>query len=68
VSPGCSPQLLARLEGHAADRGLAVRGIVLAEDPLDLPAASPARSDLRELTFETGGRPDVAQATAGGVR
>jgi hypothetical protein len=31
-----------------------VRGIVLADDPLDLPAPSTARSDLRELTFESG--------------
>ncbi len=66
-APGCPAPVLARLEERAADRGLPVRGIVLADDLLDLPVPSPARSDLRELTFEAGGMPSDAAQVAGGV-
>jgi phenylacetate-coenzyme A ligase PaaK-like adenylate-forming protein len=69
VAPGCSRQLLARLEERAADCGLAVSGIVLADDPMELPAPSPARSDLRELTFESGAAShDAARVPSGGIR
>lgn len=40
--------LLTRLEQRIADRGLPLHGIVLVNDPDELPAPCPVRADLRE--------------------
>jgi phenylacetate-CoA ligase len=52
VAPGRSPLLLSRLEQRAADRQLAVHGIVLVDEPGELPAPCRVRADLTEHSFE----------------
>jgi phenylacetate-coenzyme A ligase PaaK-like adenylate-forming protein len=52
VAPGRSARLLARLEQRAADRQLPVRGIILADQPEDLPVPCKVRADLTEHSFE----------------
>lgn len=51
VAERASRKLLARLEERAADLALPLAGIVLVEDPADLPTPCRVRADLREHTF-----------------
>lgn len=52
MAPGAGRTLLARIEERAADLALPLRGVVLVDDPADLPAPCPVRADLREGSFE----------------
>ena len=54
-----SRPLLARLEERAADLELPIAGIVLVDDPADLPAPCLVRADLREHSFERVASPAV---------
>ncbi|GAB3990578.1 hypothetical protein GCM10029978_118830 [Actinoallomurus acanthiterrae] len=56
VAERASRTLLARLEGRVADLALPLSGVVLVEDPADLPTPCRVRADLREHTFHTAGR------------
>ncbi|MCO6007356.1 AMP-binding protein [Actinoallomurus purpureus] len=53
VAERASRTLSARLEGRVADLALPLSGVVLVEDPADLPTPCRVRADLREHTFHT---------------
>jgi phenylacetate-CoA ligase len=52
VAPGGSARQLSRLEQSVADRQLPLHGIILAEQPEDLPVPCKVRADLTEHSFE----------------
>ena len=61
-----APRFAASIENRAADLRLPLHGIVLVEDPADLPAPCRVRADLREHTFgphDAKLRPPVAAPT-----
>ena len=62
VAERASGDLLARLEGRVADLALPLGGVILVEDPVDLPMPCRVRADLREHTFHPV--PDRAGSTA----